>query len=267
MVDHLIVHSVPHYGDKPADIAVSFDKGPAIGLLDMKLSAIKNSPWTAARSLVIPFITLPVVLEGLERKQSVFVAMSTSARGLKAASAVLRQKIEEQLQQVPESEIVKIDRQEYKTFKKALTLLPEKMSQSKLCIVPPGDAPSSKRFYDAVSHLCIPYLLADYWLLPYEDIYVDYGKCMRQLWSRKVENLADDINGLDEDKISEMREELKNAKERFTWDYEEKPKTGQGLWTLSWALWDRWRMVAPYLGGEMAGDEQDEEVSISLNME
>jgi hypothetical protein len=186
---------------------------------------------------------------------------------MKASSAELRQKIEEQLQNVSNSKILRIDRKEYETFKAALISLPEHMSSSKLCIVPPGDAPSSKRFYDAISHLCVPYLLADYFLLPYEDVYVDYEKCMKQLSSRKVDTLAVGINGLSNEHIVEMREELKVAKERFTWDYEEKPKAGQGLWTLSWALYDRWRMLAPYLGGEMAGSGDDRDVSLTVNME
>jgi hypothetical protein len=267
LVDHLIVHSGPHYGDKPADIAVGFEKAPAIGLLDMKFSWIKGNPWASARSLVLPFITLNTddPLHN-ERNRSVFVAMSTSPRGMKAASAVLRRKIEEQLANVPNSEIVNINRQEYNTFKSALEYLPEGMGHSQLCIVPPGDAPSSKRFYDAISHLCVPVLLADYWLLPYEGVYVDYEKCMKQLFSRKVEELGERINNLTADAINEMRIELRIVKERFTWNYKEKPKAGQGLWTLSWALYDRWRMLAPYLNNEMTGDGFDDEVSIAVQM-
>jgi hypothetical protein len=265
LVDHLIVHSVPHYGDKPADIAVGLDKAPVIGLLDMKLSSIKANPWATARSLVLPFITLNTEESfDNDRNRTVFVAMSNSARGMKAASATLRRKIEEQLQKVPKSQIVNINRQEYDTFKSALAYLPEGMGHSHLCIVPPGDAPSSKRFYDAISYLCIPYLLADYWLLPYEDVYVDYGKCIKQLFSRQVEELSENINKLTNEVFNEMRGELRIVKERFTWNYKEKPKAGQGLWTLSWALYDRWRMIAPYLNGEMAGDGVDDEVSITV---
>jgi hypothetical protein len=157
-----------------------------------------------------------------------------------------------------------IDRKEYQTFRKAIDSLPDLMSHSKLCIVPPGDAPSSKRFYDAISFFCIPYLLADYFFLPYEGVYVDYEKCIRQLWSRKVEMLSSAINGLRDKEIDGMRECLKEARQRFTWDYEKKPRTGEGLWAMSWALYDKVRMLKPYMNNEMTGFDDDDEISFHV---
>ena len=104
------------------------------------------------------------------------------------------QKIEEQLSNISKSEIVIINRKEYSTFKKALDSLPLKMKSSQFCIVPPGDAPSSKRFYDAISHFCVPFLLADYFILPYEDVAVDYYNCIIQLPSKNVSSLSKILN-------------------------------------------------------------------------
>jgi hypothetical protein len=188
--------------------------------------------------------------------------MSTSTKGLRATSAVLRQEIAGQLANVTASLVTVINRRSYSTFKAAVTSLPETMGRARLCIVPPGDAPSSKRFYDAISHLCVPYVLADHVWLPYEDILVEYEKCVRQLPARKVETLARDVGGISSKEIKKMRKSLKVARERFTWNYEEKPKAGQALWALTWALYDRVRMMKPYMNNEMTGDAADPEFSI-----
>jgi hypothetical protein len=263
--DHVIIHSVPHYGDKPADLAVFMEKGPIIALLDFKFRAVKDNPWNTARAMVVPFITMAAKDSFLnERRVKAFVAMSTSSKGLKAQSALLRQKIQEQMKNISGSLIEVIDRKEYKTFRKAIDSLEKRMSDSKLCIVPPGDAPSSKRFYDAISFLCVPYLLADYWFLPYEDVYVDYEKCIRQLSSRKVEKLSAEINGLTEEELDRMKECLTEVRQRFTWDYKKKPRTGEGLWALSWALYDKMRMLKPYRNNEMTGFDDDEDISIRV---
>jgi hypothetical protein len=215
--DHFVMHSVPHYGDKPADIAVGRDKAPMVGILDFQVGAIRGSPWLTSRSLVLPFITLNASDSfHSKRRVSVFVAMSTSTKGLRASSAILRQNISQQLALVDKSLIVVIKRRSYSTFKSALTSLPKKISRSQICIVPPGDAPSSKRFYDAISYYCIPYLLADNFFLPYEDVLVEYEKCMRQLASRKVGTLAKELNAIPSTEVKRLRKALKIVKERFT---------------------------------------------------
>jgi hypothetical protein len=263
--DHFLMHSVPHYGDKPADQILMEDKSPIVALLDLKYSAIRKNPWIIARSLVVPFITL-VSNDTFSRSRnvSVYVAMSTATKGMRAASGVLRQGITEQLKNVSDSEIFVINRREYSTFKTAITTLSDRMSRSELCIVPPGDAPSSKRFYDAVSHYCIPFLVTDYVFLPYEDVFVDYAKCVRQLPSRRLANLSAVLKQMTKGEKKARREELRIARERFTWDYEEPPKAGQALWTLSWSLYDRVRMMKPYLNNEMTGDNLDPDFSITV---
>lgn len=259
-LDHFVVHSVPNYGDKPADRAVINEKAPMVAILDLKLSSIKNNPWLLSRTTIVPFITMPTAddFTSNDRPISVFVAMSTSTKGLKASSAMLRQKIEEQLRNVTDSEIVVINRKEYNTFKRALDSLPLKMTQSKYCIVPPGDAPSSKRFYDAISYSCVPFMLADYFILPYEGVAVDYEKCMKQLPSKEVETLSSTLNrDLKDSIIRNLRNNLKDVKEKFTWNYRQMPKAGQGLWTLTWALYDKIQMLKPYENNEMTGYDDD----------
>jgi hypothetical protein len=179
--------------------------------------------------------------------------MSTAPKGLRAVSAYLRQKIEVEMQKVPDSLLMLIKRRQYSTFRRALLALPDFMGRADWCLVPPGDAPSSKRFYDAISHFCIPYLLADEFYLPFEDVYVNYENCVRQLPGNKVELMASDLNNVSRKRIEEMRRCVEQTRERFAWNYDEKPKAGQALWTLSWALYDRFRMISPYLNNEMTG--------------
>ena len=262
-VDHFIMHSVPHYGDKPADKSLNRTKSPMIGILDLKLSLLKKHPWLAARATIVPFVTMESSSYNFnqtlqfQRDISVFVAMSTSTNGLKASSARLRQRIEEQLSNIAKSEILLIDRKKYVTFKNALDHIPQKMESSNLCIVPAGDAPISKRFYDSISHLCIPFLLADYIILPYEDVFVDYEKCVKQLPSKEIRFLSKTIKSISKHEIEKLRNYLFQVKELFTWNYKQKPVAGQALWALSWTLYDKIQMLKPYENNELTGYDSD----------
>ncbi|KAK8834119.1 hypothetical protein M9Y10_017507 [Tritrichomonas musculus] len=263
-VDHIIMHSVPQYGDKPADNAVLSPKSPIICLLDFRVTKMRNNPWTFSKSVLVPFITIPIDLreaENHERNFSAFVAMSTSTKGLKARSAELRQTVENKLLNVSKSYVLTIIRNNYSTFRFAIDNLKNFMIESNLCIVPPGDAPSSKRFYDAVNALCVPYLISDYFFLPFEGSVFDYDDFIFQLSSKKIYLLSQNLNEIIQNNLSEIirkRENLKIMKERFTWNYKKPPKKGQALWTLSWAVFDKFQMIKPYLNNEMTGYENDE---------
>ena len=262
-VDHLIMHSVPQYGDKPADNAVMSSRSPIIALLDFKVTKMKSNPWTYAKSMLVPFITIPLNKSDIyenNRNISVFVAMSTSTKGLRARSAELRQVIENMLLNVSYSKVLTIVRNNYTSFRFAIDNLYTFMTSSNLCIVPPGDAPSSKRFYDAINALCIPYLISDYFYLPFEGSAFDYNEFIFQHSSKKIYLLADYLNDLIVNKkklIQKKREKLKLMKERFTWNYKEPPKKGQALWMMAWSLYDKHRMIKPYLNNEMTGYEND----------
>lgn len=261
-VDHIIIHSVPQYGDKPADKSVLFSRSPIILLLDFKVTKMKGDPWTFSKSSIVPFITIPMKQNEVigERNISAFVAMSTSSKGLRARSAELRRSIESKLKNVSNSKVLTIIRNNYSSFKFAIDNLQKYMSSSELCIVPPGDAPSSKRFYDAINALCVPYLISDYFFLPYEGSAFDYDEFIFQLSSKKLYLLDKNLNDLIQNKkylIKQKRKKLNYMKERFTWNYKEKPKSGEALWTLTWSLYDKHRMMKPYLNNEMTGYEND----------
>jgi hypothetical protein len=98
--------------------------------------------------------------------------------------------------------------------------------------------------------------------LPYEGVYIDYDASIRQLPAEEVGKLADDILKMSAAEKDAKRKALEGARERFTWGYKEKPKAGQALWTLSWALYDRLHMIEPYLNNEMTGYAPDPECSI-----
>lgn len=255
-VDHFIMHSVPHYGDKPADKAAQTDRAPQIGILDFEWNKYIKKPWTLAKSTVMPFITLKTENHiDTERKYTAFVAMAF--KKLNKQSAVLRKQIKKAMDDLPNSIVSTIYRGNTTNYVLTLDLLPKMMSQSQFCVVPPGDAPSSKRFFDAISNLCIPLLLSDHFTLPYEDTVAQYEKCVVQIPSDKVEELTSIVKSYSEDDIFNMREELAIIRERFTWDYKKPPKEGQGLWTLSWALYDKHRMLMPYNNNELTGFDDD----------
>jgi hypothetical protein len=113
------------------------------------------------------------------------------------------------LNSISKAELFVINRQTYSTFKTAVTTLADRLSRSELCIVRPGDAPSSKRFPDAISDYCVPYVVADYFFFPYENVFVDYSKCIKQLSSRRIENLSVETKRVKKEEVRSMREGLK----------------------------------------------------------
>jgi hypothetical protein len=66
----------------------------------------------------------------------------------------------------------------------------------------------------AISHFCVPDVLADYFWLPHEDIFV-VTRRVRQLPARRVDTLAHEISNREIKKMTIVRE-------RFTWNYENK---------------------------------------------
>jgi len=255
-VDHIIMHSVPQYGDKPADRAVTRSQDPIILILDFKWSELRKSPWTFAKSAVVPFIThLSQFNESKYRKHSVFVAMST--KKLAAGSAQLRVELEEYLKKVPKSKIVKINRMSLQSFQEALDSLPENMRASDFCIIPPGDAPSSKRIYDAISHLCIPIIVSDHITLPFDGSFIDYSKILIQVPSKNLSSLSSIIKNKKLSEISYLRRNLRRAKKMFTWDYKSPPKVGESLSSIAWSLYYKYKMIEPYLNNEMTGNDND----------
>ena len=266
-VDHFIMHSVPNYGDKPADSAVFNSRAPMIGLLDFKWEVLKRKPWTFAKSIVLPFITLTD--ENLRKKPKenrrdidLFVAMST--KQLAKKSAELRRELKAIMENMTNTEFVEIKRNSPKTFTHALKILPEKMSSSELCVIPPGDAPSSKRLYDAISHLCVPLLVSDKITLPYDGVDIDYNDVFLQIPSKNISTLPSFVSNLTKTELGRIRKTLKRVKEMFTWDYKNPPKPGQALWSLSWALYDRIMMLKPYRNNEMTGYDDDPDVDYNF---
>ncbi|EAY16627.1 Exostosin family protein [Trichomonas vaginalis G3] len=255
-VDHFMMHSVPNYGDKPADIAIDDSRQPIIGVLDFKWSEMIKSPWTHAKSQILPFITLKSKINPkAKRKIPVFVAMSTNH--LAKNSANLRKNLTEIFKKIKNSEFIKISRTSPKSVRDILAVLPTKMGSSDFCIIPPGDAPTSKRLYDAISHLCIPIIVADYMTLPFDGTSINYTECVIQIPSKDIEKIPDLVNNFDKNKIKEMRKKLEIVREMFIWDYKNPPNAGQAFWNFAWNLYYKSEMMKPYRNSEMTGYDND----------
>jgi hypothetical protein len=258
MVDHFVTHAVPHYGDKPADRAVMESKAPMVGLYDVKWDPIKQSPWTISKSMVVPFITLKTKLPSLEnRPNKIFVVMSVKNDFMATKSAKLRTQIQDALNKIPGSKVDIIIRGDLEQFQQMIDNLAENMANSTFCVVPPGDAPSSKRLYDAISALCIPIIFANRFTLPYDGLFVDYEKISLQIPSKEVETLPEVIASINDDEIKQMQTELIQIRKKFTYDYRNPPHDGEGVWTMCWNIYFRHKMLKPYLNNEMTGFDSD----------
>ena len=118
--------------------------------------------------------------------------------------------------------------------KKQLHSVPYVMSKSKYCIVPRGDTPSSKRFYDAVVYGCIPVIISDGYELPFDKTQVNWDDCVIRIPEKDVEKLPEIIKNITDDEYKYMYNALLEAKEYIRFDNGVKPTNGVGsiLWEL-----------------------------------
>ena len=135
------------------------------------------------------------------------------------------------------------------------------MSQSKYCIIPHGDSPSSKRFYDAVIYGCIPVIIADGFVLPFDKTIIDWDQCIIRIPQKDVETLPSVIGNITEAQYQKMYNYLLSNRNFIRFDNGVQSDNGVG--TILWELYYKYQ--------EMQGIEweiNDAEISqIELRLE
>ena len=159
------------------------------------------------------------------RKYSVFLSGSYRKQ---------RQRIFDLMKQIKNSYPLIMRRSKIEQTKKQLYQVPYIMAQSKYCIVPHGDTPSSKRFYDSVIYGCIPVIISDGYDLPFDKTQVNWDKCVIRIPESEVDTLPYVIGNITESEYKFMYKALLKAKEFIRFDNGVHPTNGVGsiLWEI-----------------------------------
>ena len=270
--DHALIQSAPNYGDAPLDQYISSETGPIISSMDFSIN-IFYSVWAYARSILIPFVSYFPGYENwllqyenqyknlknkninntniknnyINRTISFFVAQAQSHRNLNPKASKLRTNLSNILALIPNAVVLEISRKGEKNMSKVLHQIAKNMIKSEFCLIPFGDAPSSKRFYDAINYLCIPVIVSDYVFYPYEGLDIDYEKFVIQIPQNEMNfsKINSIIKEYGPEKRSKMREEMIKVRDKLIYSLK-RPKVGDAYWRYIWALYDRYHMLSPY---------------------
>ena len=160
-----------------------------------------------------------------ERKFSVFLSGSYRQQ---------RKQIFDLMKKINKSYPMIMRRSNVNKTKQQLHSVPYVMSKSKFCIVPRGDTPSSKRFYDAVVYGCVPVIISDGYELPFDKTQVNWDDCVIRIPEKDVDTLPEVIGNITDDQYKYMYNALLEAKEYIRFDNGVKPTNGVGsiLWEL-----------------------------------
>lgn len=160
-----------------------------------------------------------------KRNYSVF--MSGSAK-------FQRPRIFDLMKKIPNSYSFEMKRSLVNQMAEQLHEIPYAMAKSKYCVVPRGDSPSSKRFYDAVVYGCIPIIIADNFSLSFDKTQVNWDNCVLRIKESEVDTLPYVVGNITESEYQFMYNALMEAKEFVRFDNGVTPYNGVGsiLWEL-----------------------------------
>lgn len=94
------------------------------------------------------------------------------------------------------------------------------MRNSKFCLHPAGDTPSSCRLYDAIASLCVPVIVSDAIELPFEGI-LDYSEfCFFISVGDALQPglLVQQLRGVSNQQLENMRNRLSEVQQSFVYD-------------------------------------------------
>ena len=83
------------------------------------------------------------------------------------------------------------------------------MDNAKFCIIPRGNTPWTRRFFDAAMRGCVPAVLSDPVSFPFERL-LDYGAMTLKLPEQWAERLAAELRGVNDSAVERLRGALQH---------------------------------------------------------
>lgn len=108
------------------------------------------------------------------------------------------------------------------------------MERSQMCIIPAGDCYNSKRFFDSLRKLCIPFVFSDHFRFPFESLFVNYENIIVQQPMFEYHQIRRNIMLLNSQKINQMRQSLHSIGKIYDGSVNKTQKPGQYVWSWFW---------------------------------
>ncbi|OHS96259.1 Exostosin family protein [Tritrichomonas foetus] len=108
------------------------------------------------------------------------------------------------------------------------------MEKSQICIIPAGDCYNSKRFFDSMKKLCVPFIFSDEFRFPFESLFLNYEKLIVQQPMFEYQKIHHNLMLLNSRKIKEMRESLHSISKIYEAKTHEDASPGNYVWTWFW---------------------------------
>lgn len=183
------------------------------------------------KEIIVPYYSkfpdYPATLDKILNKRKYFIYYVGSNRRQ-------RERMVNSLQNLSDS-YIKVFRRYRRENAEELKKLPKMMSQSKYCLVPKGDTPSSKRFYDAIIYGCIPVVISDHFQPAFDKTLIDWSKCTVRIPQRKILNIEKTLRRISDKKYKEMFYYLLDIRNLIRFDVE--PNHDTGIGSMMWELY------------------------------
>ncbi|KAK8886839.1 hypothetical protein M9Y10_037872 [Tritrichomonas musculus] len=108
------------------------------------------------------------------------------------------------------------------------------MEKSQICIIPAGDCYNSKRFFDSLKKLCVPFVFSDHFRFPFESLFVNYESIIVQQPMFEYHKIRHNIMLLNSQKIKQMRYSLHSIGKIYDGKVNVTAQPGQYVWSWFW---------------------------------
>ena len=184
----------------------------------------------------IPYMTnfpkFPINQINMSKERNVSVFLVGSIRKQRA-------RLFEILKKIDNSIGIIIKREKPKEMSYQIDKVPFYLANSKYCLVPYGDSPSSKRFYDAVNYGCVPVVISDPFKPAFDKTQINWDNCYVKIPQKDIEKIPDILSNISNERYEEILKNMLFAREFIRFDNGITPTNGIGsiLWELFYHLY------------------------------
>ena len=157
---------------------------------------------------------------------------------------IIRRHMFDALQRVPNSNVISFSRKQPGIFTKVHKNI-ENMCKSNLCVIPPGDSATSKRFFDSLNMLCIPYIFSDAIRFPFEGVFIDYHKFILMHRMKNLQGIARDIMLINDMKAKQIQNTIRQIIPLINAEFREELKINQYIWGWFWFQYFQAAYISP----------------------
>lgn len=239
-IDHFFVQTIQHtFGEYMINPEDHMQIHNMLSIQSVEWQEAESNPRYYERVTIIPVHSNLKLNKNLNRfnffrhQRSINVYYTASFNTYANETNYIRMKILDALRTIPNTEIINFSRKMPHIFSRAHKNI-EKMGKSNICVIPPGDSPTSKRFFDSLNMLCIPYIFSDAIRFPFESVFIDYEKFILMHRMKKLNGINNDIMLINSRKIKQIRSIIKLALPLLNDEFGEPYKLNSYIWAWFW---------------------------------